>query len=55
MIFFKNVFINDLPSASVNVGYPLNTGYNDIYFTPDLKHNNQGYLTSNRPGSHSLI
>ncbi len=51
---FKNVFINSEPTTSVNVGYPLNTGYNDIYFTPDLKDNKQGYLTSNRPGSHSL-
>ncbi len=51
---FKNIFINGEPTASVNVGYPLNTGYNDIYFTPDHKNEKQGYITSNRPGSHSL-
>lgn len=33
-----------------NVGYPLNTGYNDIYFT--INHvDDDGYFTSNRPGS----
>ena len=51
---FKNSFINGQPTSSTNIGYPINTGYNDIYFTPNLKNDQQGYLTSNRPGSHSL-
>lgn len=34
-----------------NIGYPLNTPANDLYFT--LNDNNySGYLTSNRPGSY---
>lgn len=37
-------------TAPVNIGYPLNTGYNDIYFNIN-RVDNDGYLTSNRPGS----
>jgi len=37
-------------AAPKNVGYPLNTSYNDIYFTVNTV-DNDGYLTSNRPGS----
>jgi hypothetical protein len=33
-----------------NMGYPLNTSYNDIYFTINTV-DNDGYFTSNRPGS----
>jgi hypothetical protein len=33
-----------------NIGYPLNTGYNDIYFCIN-RVDNDGYFTSNRPGS----
>lgn len=33
-----------------NIGYPLNTSFNDLYFTVDELDSN-GYLTSNRPGS----
>jgi hypothetical protein len=33
-----------------NIGYPLNTSYNDIYFTINQV-DNDGYFTSNRPGS----
>lgn len=33
-----------------NVGYPLNTSYNDIYFTINQV-DSDGYFTSNRPGS----
>jgi hypothetical protein len=33
-----------------NVGYPLNTGYNDVYFNIN-RVDNDGYFTSNRPGS----
>ncbi len=51
---FKNVFVNEQPTSSVNIGYPFNTGYNDLYFTPNLKDDQRGYLTSNRPGSRSL-
>ncbi len=33
-----------------NIGFPLNTGYNDIYFTIN-RVDDDGYFTSNRPGS----
>jgi hypothetical protein len=34
----------------VNIGYPINTSYNDIYFSVN-EVDKDGYLTSNRPGS----
>jgi hypothetical protein len=33
-----------------NMGYPINTSYNDMYFTVD-EVDSDGYFTSNRPGS----
>ena len=33
-----------------NMGFPINTSFNDLYFTLNKKDSN-GYLTSNRPGS----
>ncbi|MDD5571624.1 MAG: hypothetical protein PHD97_10800 [Bacteroidales bacterium] len=37
----------------VNMGSPLNTSYNDFYFTV-YKKDSIGYLTSNRPGSYFI-
>lgn len=37
-------------SVPENIGYPLNTSYNDIYFSVN-EVDKDGYLTSNRPGS----
>ncbi|MCX6272506.1 MAG: hypothetical protein NTU44_15075 [Bacteroidetes bacterium] len=37
----------------VNVGFPLNTPYNDLYFTVNENDTN-GYLTSNREGSYFI-
>ena len=34
----------------INMGSPINTSYNDLYFTI-FKEDSLGYLTSNRPGS----
>ncbi len=48
-IFRANGALNEW-SAPQNIGYPLNTGYNDVYFTVNPV-DNDGYLTSNRPGS----
>lgn len=36
-----------------NIGYPLNTSYNDLYFTLN-SFDSAGYLTSNRPGSYFI-
>lgn len=33
-----------------NIGYPINTSYNDVYFSINETDSN-GYITSNRPGS----
>lgn len=33
-----------------NLGYPINTSYNDMYFTVN-ENDTDGYFTSNRPGS----
>lgn len=40
-------------SQPENIGYPLNTGFNDLYFTVNSK-DSAGYLTSNRPGSYFI-
>ena len=37
----------------VNVGYPLNTSVNDIYYTVN-EVDSDGYFTSNRPGSYFI-
>jgi len=36
---------------SQNMGQPINSAANDLYFFPDTKHK-RGYFTSNRPGSY---
>ena len=40
-------------SVAENIGYPLNTGFNDLYFTTNTN-DSSGYLTSNRPGSYFI-
>ncbi|MEI6574760.1 MAG: DUF1573 domain-containing protein [Bacteroidota bacterium] len=37
-------------SVPINIGIPINTSYNDLYFTVN-ESDSSGYLTSNRPGS----
>lgn len=37
-------------SDPINIGYPINTSYHDLYYTTDAQ-NLKGYFTSNRPGS----
>lgn len=47
---FKSSLVNGQFSAPENVGYPLNSSCNDLYFT--IQNNGkEGLLTSNRPGS----
>lgn len=47
---FKSAMTNSIFGPAVNAGYPLNSSYQDLYFT---LHNNgeKGLLSSNRPGS----
>ncbi|MEI6766568.1 MAG: DUF1573 domain-containing protein [Bacteroidota bacterium] len=48
-IFYSRGSLNSW-TAPVNIGFPLNSSFNDIYFTVnDVDHD--GYFTSNRPGS----
>lgn len=47
---FKSQGSLDKWTAIENVGYPLNSSYNDIYFTINQV-DSDGYFTSNRPGS----
>ena len=53
-----DIFKSDLDSASstwkepINMGYPLNSSYNDLYFTFNNALGN-GFFVSNRPGSYT--
>lgn len=47
-VFKATGSLNEL-SSPVNMGQPINSSWNDFYFTID--NNGQGYLTSNRIGS----
>ncbi len=47
---FSSSYENDNFSKPINVGYPLNSSVNDLYFTFNRK-NKTGFLTSNRKGS----
>jgi len=48
-IFKTKGFFNEW-SKPKNVGYPINTSYNDMYFVLNENYP-EGYITSNRPGS----
>ena len=48
-IFKTKGFFNEWTKPE-NVGYPINTSYNDMYFVLNDNYP-EGYLTSNRPGS----
>lgn len=48
-IFYTQGMLNSW-TTPVNIGYPLNTSFNDIYFTVN-EVDHDGYFTSNRPGS----
>ncbi|MDP4267106.1 MAG: hypothetical protein Q8880_06700 [Bacteroidota bacterium] len=41
-------------TEAVNLGYPLNTSYNDMYYTINNNDPNSGYITSNRTGSYFI-
>jgi tetratricopeptide (TPR) repeat protein len=47
---FSSKFVNGQYSRPVNIGYPLNSSTNDVYFTVQ-NNGTEGLLTSNRPGS----
>ena len=46
----RSAFIANNFTTSVNVGFPLNSSYDDLYFSIN-DNDTTGYLTSNRPGS----
>ncbi len=48
------VNISDSASAPVNLGLPYNSGYNDIYYSEDLRNSRHGFISSNRPGTLEL-
>jgi hypothetical protein len=48
---FKSVFINYQFNEPVNMGTPINSSYNDLYYTVN-KENTRSYLSSNRLGSY---
>lgn len=47
---FSASYENNTFSSPINVGYPINSSVNDLYFTFNSK-NKTGFLTSNRKGS----
>ncbi|HOZ88350.1 MAG TPA: hypothetical protein PL029_11365, partial [Bacteroidia bacterium] len=47
---FKSEFVNGAFTEPQNVGYPINSSYNDIYYSVN-KNGDRVYLSSNRVGS----
>lgn len=47
---FQNTW-NDRWTKTKNIGLPLNSSHNDLYYTSKIDNPNIGYLTSNRMGS----
>ena len=50
---FKTIQQNNTWTTPQNIGYPLNSSYNDTYFSLDAQ-GKKGYLSSNRQGSLSI-
>jgi len=48
---FKSEYKNDIFSAAQNMGYPINSSYNDIYYSVNSK-KDRAYISSNRIGSY---
>ncbi|MCU0359775.1 MAG: hypothetical protein MUF75_03495 [Bacteroidia bacterium] len=49
---FKSVFKNGEFAEVNNAGYPINSGYNDVYFTLN-KENSRAWFSSNRKGANA--
>ncbi len=50
---FKSEFKNNQFSEVINAGYPINTGFNDVYYSSTSNNGNSIiYLSSNRVGSY---
>jgi len=47
---FKSVFNDSVFSEAQNIGFPINSSYNDVYYSLN-KANTRAYLSSNRIGS----
>ncbi|MEP7263186.1 MAG: hypothetical protein ABI772_01745 [Bacteroidota bacterium] len=45
------ITFHDSLSSPVNLGIPFNSGYNDLYYSANLRHSDNGFISSNRPGS----
>jgi len=48
---FTSAFINNEFSEPQNIGYPINSSYNDIYYSINSK-KDKAYISSNRLGSY---
>lgn len=48
---FKSVYKDNAFGAAENMGYPINSSYNDIYYSVSSK-KNKAYISSNRLGSY---
>ena len=48
---FKSQFKSGIFSEVINLGYPINTSQNDIYYSLNSK-KDRAYISSNRPGSY---
>jgi hypothetical protein len=48
---FKSVFKDNAFAEPENIGYPINSSYNDIYYSVSSK-KNKAYISSNRLGSY---
>ena len=48
---FKSVYKDNAFSEPENIGYPINSSYNDIYYSVSSK-KNKAYISSNRLGSY---
>jgi hypothetical protein len=49
-IFYSN-YLNSNYSKPLNISLPINSSYNDIYYTINKNNQNIGYFSSNRKGS----
>lgn len=52
---FKTQFVNGAWTEPINLGTPMNSAANDIYFYITPNNDTAGYFSSNRPGSKILV
>lgn len=55
-VLFSILLENGTWSESINMGYPINSTNDDMFFTPfPIEHENKGYLSSNRKGGYGKM